>query len=199
MIYSQTGSYAGYGFAIPTAIMNKVVDDLKQYGTVRRAYLGIRGGDLLDYVNSLKEQNKDVPDFGTNTGIYVDTVEDNSAASAAGLKKGDVIIGIDDQKVTKMAELQEQVNNKRPGDKATIVWMRDKKKMSKTVTLKNQQGNTRVVKTADLNVLGAKVFPGERGFEEATQYQLWPASERRQERCLQGWWHQRRLHHLDSQ
>ena len=159
MIYSQTGSYAGYGFAIPTAIMNKVMDDLKQYGTVQRAYLGIRGGDLLDYVNSLKEQNKDVPDFGTNTGIYVDTVEDNSAASAAGLKKGDVIIGIDDQKVTKMAELQEQVNNKRPGDKATIVWMRDKKKMSKTVTLKNQQGNTRVVKTADLNVLGAKVFP----------------------------------------
>ena len=159
MIYSQTGSYAGYGFAIPTAIMNKVVADLKQYGTVQRAYLGIRGGDLLDYVNSLKDQNKDVPDFGTNTGVYVESVEDNSAASAAGLKKGDVITGIDGEKVTKMAELQEAVNGKRPGDKATITWMRDKKKMSKTVTMKNQQGNTRVVKTADLDVLGAKVFP----------------------------------------
>lgn len=159
MIYSQTGSYAGYGFAIPTAIMNKVVEDLKQYGTVQRAYLGIRGGDLLNYVNSLKDQNKDVPDFGTNSGIYVDSVEDNSAASSAGLKKGDVIVGIDDHKVTKMAELQEQVNNKRPGDKATLTWMRDKKKMSKTVVLKNQQGNTRVVKTADLAVLGAKVLP----------------------------------------
>ena len=159
MIYSQTGSYAGYGFAIPTAIMNKVVADLKQYGTVQRAYLGIRGGDLLNYVNSLKEQNKDVPDFGTNTGVYVESVEDNSAASAAGLKKGDVITGIDGVKVTKMAELQEAVNGKRPGDKATITWMRDKKKMSKTVTMKNQQGNTRVVKTADLDVLGAKVFP----------------------------------------
>lgn len=159
MIYSQTGSYAGYGFAIPTAIMNKVVADLKQYGTVQRAYLGIRGGDLLDYVNSLKDQNKDVPDFGTNTGVYVESVEDNSAASAAGLKKGDVITGIDGEKVTKMAELQEAVNGKRPGDKATITWMRDKKKMSKTVTMKNQQGNTRVVKMADLDVLGAKVFP----------------------------------------
>ena len=159
MIYSQTGSYAGYGFAIPTAIMNKVVADLKQYGTVQRAYLGIRGGDLLDYVNSLKDQNKDEPDFGTNTGVYVESVEDNSAASAAGLKKGDVITGIDGTKVTKMAELQEAVNGKRPGDKATITWMRDKKKMSKTVTMKNQQGNTRVVKMADLDVLGAKVFP----------------------------------------
>jgi Do/DeqQ family serine protease len=159
MIYSQTGSYAGYGFAIPTAIMNKVVADLKQYGTVQRAYLGIRGGDLLDYVNSLKDQNKDVPDFGTNTGVYVESVEDNSAASAAGLKKGDVITGIDGTKVTKMAELQEAVNGKRPGDKATITWMRDKKKMSKTVTMKNQQGNTHVVKMADLDVLGAKVFP----------------------------------------
>ena len=159
MIYSQTGSYAGYGFAIPTAIMNKVVADLKQYGTVQRAYLGIRGGDLLDYVNSLKDQNKDVPDFDTNTGVYVESVEDNSAASAAGLKKGDVITGIDGTKVTKMAELQEAVNGKRPGDKATITWMRDKKKMSKTVTMKNQQGNTRVVKMADLDVLGAKVFP----------------------------------------
>jgi serine protease Do len=159
MIYSQTGSYAGYGFAIPTAIMNKVVADLKQYGTVQRAYLGIRGGDLLNYVNSLKDQNKDVPDFGTNTGVYVESVEDNSAASAAGLKKGDVITGIDGTKVTKMAELQEAVNGKRPGDKATITWMRDKKKMSKTVTMKNQQGNTHVVKMADLDVLGAKVFP----------------------------------------
>jgi serine protease Do len=159
MIYSKTGSYAGYGFAIPTAIMNKVVADLKQYGTVQRAYLGIRGGDLLNYVNSLKDQNKDVPDFGTNTGVYVESVEDNSAASAAGLKKGDVITGIDGTKVTKMAELQEAVNGKRPGDKATITWMRDKKKMSKTVTMKNQQGNTRVVKMADLDVLGAKVFP----------------------------------------
>lgn len=159
MLYSQTGSYAGYGFAIPTAIMNKVVDDLKQYGTVQRAFLGIRGGDVLNYVNSQKENGKEAPDLGTNDGIYVDAVEDNGAAAEAGLKKGDVIVSIDGKHVSKMAELQEAVNAKRPGDKATISWLRDKKKFSKTVVLKNKQGNTKVMKTADLNVLGAQVIP----------------------------------------
>lgn len=159
MLYSQTGSYAGYGFAIPTAIMNKVVEDLKQYGTVQRAFLGIRGGDVLNYVNAQKENGKETPDLGTNDGIYVDTVEDNGAAAEAGLKKGDVIISIDGKHVGKMAELQEIINAKRPGDKATITWLRDKKQMSKTVVLKNKQGNTKVVKTADLNVLGAQVIP----------------------------------------
>ncbi len=159
MLYSETGSYSGYGFAIPTAIMNKVVDDLKQYGTVQRAYLGIRGGDLHNQIDNLKSQGKDVPDYGTNTGVYVAKVEDNGAGAAAALKEGDVIIEIDGKKVEKMAELQQIINNKRPGDKATITWLREKKKMSKTVTLKNQQGTTRVVKTADMAVLGANVMP----------------------------------------
>lgn len=159
MLYSETGSYSGYGFAIPTAIMNKVVDDLKQYGTVQRAYLGIRGGDLHNQIDALKDQGKDVPDFGTNTGVYVASVEDNGAGAAAGLKEGDVITEVDGKTVNKMAELQQIINNKRPGDKATITWLRDKKKMTKTVTLKNQQGNTKVVKTADLAVLGANVLP----------------------------------------
>src|SRR3712207_4404560 len=74
MLYSQTGSYSGYGFAIPTTIMNKVVADLKAYGTVQRAVLGIRGGDVLDYINSQKENNKNV-DLGTNEGVYVGGVE----------------------------------------------------------------------------------------------------------------------------
>lgn len=159
MLFSETGSYAGYGFAIPTAIMTKVVEDLKKYGTVQRAYLGIRGGDVLNYINSLKEDNKDVPDLGTVDGVYVDKVEDNSAAAAAGIEKGDVVVGIDGKKITKMAELQEAINSKRPGDKATIEWLHNKKKMSKTVTMKNMQGNTKVLKTADLDVLGAKVIP----------------------------------------
>lgn len=159
MIYSETGSYTGYGFAIPTAIMNKVVDDLKEYGTVQRAFLGIRGGDLHNQIDALKDQGKDVPDFGTNTGVYVAQVEDNGAGAAAGLKEGDVIISVDGKNVSKMAELQQIINSKRPGDQATITWLRDKKKMTKTVTLKNQQGNTKVVKTADLSVLGANVMP----------------------------------------
>jgi len=75
------------------------------------------------------------------------------------LKTGDVITGIDGKDVTKMAELQEIINSKRPGDKATITWMRNKKTMSKTVTMKNNQGNTKVVKKAGLDVLGANVAP----------------------------------------
>jgi Do/DeqQ family serine protease len=159
MLYSETGSYAGYGFAIPTAIMNKVVDDLKKYGTVQRAVLGITGTDVLNYVNNLKENNKEVPDLGTNDGVYVDQVSDNSAAAEAGIVKGDVIVGADGKNVTKMAELQEIINSKRPGDKITISYLHNKKRVSKTVTIKNLQGNTKTVKQADLNVLGAQVVP----------------------------------------
>lgn len=159
MLFSETGSYSGYGFAIPTSIMNKVVADLKEYGTVQRAYLGIKGQDILKYLDSQKVDGKEAPDLGTNAGVYVAEVEDNSAGADAGLKTGDVITGIDGKDVTKMAELQEIINSKRPGDKATITWMRNKKTMSKTVTMKNNQGNTKVVKKAGLDVLGANVAP----------------------------------------
>lgn len=154
MLYSQTGSYSGYGFAIPTAIMNKVVDDLKKYGTVQRAMIGIQGGDVKNYVDSQKDQGKDV-DLGTMEGIYVDKVADDGAAAAAGIKSGDVIIAADGQKVTKMAELQEIIAKKRPGDKIELTFLHNKKKQTETVTLKNEQGNTKVVKNADLDVLGA--------------------------------------------
>lgn len=158
MLYSQTGSYSGYGFAIPTAIMNKVVDDLKKYGTVQRAMIGIQGGDVKNYVDSQKDQGKDV-DLGTMEGIYVDKVVDDGAAAAAGIKAGDVIIAADGEKVTKMAELQEIIAKKRPGDKITLTFLHNKKKDTKTVTLKNEQGNTQVVKKADLDVLGANFRP----------------------------------------
>lgn len=153
MLYSPTGSYSGYGFAIPTTIMNKVVDDLKKYGSVQRALLGIQGGDVLNYINSKKDKGEDV-DLGTNEGVYVAKVEDDGAGASAGLKEGDVIVSVDDKKITKMAELQEIMASKRPGDKLTLTYMRDKKKTTKTVTLKNEQGTTAVVKPADLDVLG---------------------------------------------
>lgn len=104
MLYSETGSYSGYGFAIPTAIMNKVVADLKQYGTVQRAYLGIRGTDLHNQIDNLKDNNKDVPDYGTDNGVYVASVEDDGAGATAGLKEGDVITKIDGKTINKMAE-----------------------------------------------------------------------------------------------
>lgn len=158
MLYSQTGSYSGYGFAIPTTIMNKVVDDLKQYGTVQRAVLGIKGGDVLNYINAQKEDNKTV-DLGTNEGVYVAEVVEGSSASAAGIVKGDVIVEADGKKITKMAELQELLSKKRPGEQVTLTYFHNKSKKSKTVTLKNAQGNTKVIKTADLDVLGASFRP----------------------------------------
>ncbi|KGI59601.1 putative serine protease MucD [Prevotella sp. DNF00663] len=158
MLYSQTGSYSGYGFAIPTTIMNKVVADLKQYGTVQRAILGIKGQDVLNYINAQKEQNKEV-DLGTNDGIYVAEVEEGGSAATAGLKAGDVITNVDGKEVTKMAELQEVLAKKRPGEKVSITYLRNKVKSTKTVTLKNAQGNTKVMKTADLDVLGASFRP----------------------------------------
>ena len=70
MLYSQTGSYSGYGFAIPTSIMNKVVDDLKKYGSVQRVMLSIQGSDVLNYINAQKENGKEV-NLGTNEGVYI--------------------------------------------------------------------------------------------------------------------------------
>lgn len=153
MLYSQTGSFSGYGFAIPTSIMNKVVADLKQYGTVQRALIGIQGQDVKNYVDAKKDKGEDI-DLGTMEGINVAKVTEESAAEEAGMKEGDVITAIDGKPVNKMAELQEVLAKKRPGDKVTVTYLRDKKKATKTVTLKNEKGNTQVVKKADLDVLG---------------------------------------------
>ena len=155
MIYSQTGSNIGYGFAIPTTIMNKVVDDLKQYGNVQRAMIGIKGSDVNAYVDSEKEKGKEV-DLGTMEGIYIAEVVDDGAAAEAGLKEGDVITHIDGQKIKSFGELQNVIAQKRPGDKITINYLRNKSKKTATLTLKNEQGNTKVVKNADIDVLGGQ-------------------------------------------
>ena len=167
MLYSQTGSFSGYGFAIPTSIMNKVVDDLKTYGTVQRAVVGIQGSDVKNYVDGQKEQGKDI-DLGTMEGIYVAKVTEESAAEEAGLKEGDVIIAIDGKEMNKMADMQEYLAKKRPGDKVTVTYLRDKKKDTKSITLKNEQGNTQVVKKADLDVLGGNF----RSITDAQKQQL---------------------------
>lgn len=155
MIYSQTGSNIGYGFAIPTTIMNKVVDDLKQYGNVQRAMIGIQGSDVNAYVDSEKEKGKEV-DLGTMEGIYIAKILEDGAAEEAGLKEGDVITHIDGQKITKFGELTNIIAQKRPGDKVSLTYLRKKKKNTVTLTLKNEQGNTKVVKNADLDVLGGQ-------------------------------------------
>ena len=153
MLASPTGSNIGYGFAIPTTIMNKVVEDLKQYGNVQRAMIGIQGTDVKNYVDDEKDKDKEV-DLGTMEGIYVAKVVEDGAAEAAGLKEGDVITAVDGQKVTKFGELQGILAKKRPGDKVSLTYLRAKKSHTVSVTLKNEQGNTKVVKNADLDVLG---------------------------------------------
>ena len=158
MLASPTGSNIGYGFAIPTAIMNKVVDDLKQYGNVQRAMIGIQGSDVKSYVDNQKDNGKEI-DLGTMEGIYVAKVVEDGAAEAAGLKEGDVITSIDGKKVTTFGELQGVLAKKRPGDKVNITYLREKKNRTATLTLKNEQGNTKVVKNADTDVLGADFRP----------------------------------------
>lgn len=158
MIYSQTGSYAGYGFAIPTSIMNKVVDDLKKYGTVQRALLGITGQDVSIYIDAQKAKGNDV-DLGTVTGVYVAEVSVDGAAAAADLKAGDVILSIDGKTIDKFGELQEALVNHRPGDKVTVTYMRDKKKHTATLTLRNIQGTTAMVETVDTDEIGVALRP----------------------------------------
>jgi len=158
MLYSQTGAYSGYGFAIPTNIMTKVVEDIKKYGSVQRVMLGIQGGDVLNYINAQKEEGKNV-DLGTNEGVYVSEVSEDGNGAALGLTKGDVIIKFDGHKVTRMSELQQALNSKRPGDNATVTYIRHKKEITKTITLKNAQGTTKIIEQADIDVLGGQFRP----------------------------------------
>lgn len=149
---SPTGTYAGYGFAIPTTIVKKVVADLKEYGSVQRAILGIMGQDLSSMLQLEENKNKD---FGSIDGVYIVELTDGGGARAAGIEEGDVIIAIDGKKVKTMTELQETVVQYRPGDKVTVTLLRNKKERKVEVELKNSRGNTEIVKQADMEVLGA--------------------------------------------
>ena len=156
-LYSQTGSYIGYGFAIPTTIVKKVVSDLKNYGTVQRAMLGVSGMSLIDYIDSQKaKDDKFKADYGTNDGVYVAEVTEEGAAKQAGIKSGDIIVSVDGKKITKMSELQEATTHYSPGDKAEIGIIRDKKHITQTITFRNTKGTTAVVKSTNIDTLGAE-------------------------------------------
>ena len=147
-IYSETGAYSGYSFAIPTSIVSKVITDLKQYGTVQRAVLGV----IIRDINSDLAKEKDIQ---IQDGIYIEEVSDRSAAMEAGIKKGDIIIAINDVPVKTASALQEQVNRYRPGDKIKVTIHRGKDTKTLSVTLKNNQGNTEITKTKGIESLGA--------------------------------------------
>lgn len=153
MLVSPTGAYSGYGFAIPTSIMTKVVTDLKEYGTVQRALLGIMGMDMgrEEYPEDIRKEQKEL---GISYGVQVSEVTEEGSAAGI-LKKNDVIIALDGEKVESMARLQGLLAKKRPGDKVKVTVFRDKKEKEFTITLKNAQGNTKVVKKADMEILGA--------------------------------------------
>ena len=147
-IYSETGSYAGYSFAIPTSIVSKVIADLKEYGTVQRAVLGIGYRDIDSEL--AKEENLEVQE-----GIYVGEVYNRSAAMEAGIKEGDVITFINGVKIINGAMLSEQLSTYRPGDKIKIALLRGKESKTVSLTLKNSQGNTEITKIAGMDSLGA--------------------------------------------
>ena len=155
VLYSPTGAYSGYGFAIPTSIMTKVIADLKQYGTVQRAMLGIKGTPIDDEQQLMDDKTKEqVKELGASEGVWVrEIVEGGSAAGV--LQENDVIIGIDGKRVKNFAGLQEALAQHRPGDKVTVKILRDKKEKDVEMTLKNEQGTTKVVKDADMEILGA--------------------------------------------
>ena len=157
MLYSNTGSYTGYGFAIPVSIMKKVVADLKEFGTVQRALLGVSGMTLHDYIDAQKHKDeKFKADIGTIDGVYIAEVSEEGAAAEAGLKQGDIIISIDGKKISKMSELQEATTKYHPGDKAQLGYMRDKKERVTTITFRNSKGTTKVMKSLSMDVLGAE-------------------------------------------
>ena len=166
MLYSRTGEFTGYGFAIPTSIVKKVVGDLQQYGKVQRAMFGVSGMTLHDYIDAKKQEDeKFKADFGTNEGVYVAEVTAGGAAEEAGLKEGDVIVSVDGKKISKMSELQESTTKYHPGDQATVGFIRDKKEKTATVTFQNSQGGTKVVKQQNFESLGAE-------FKELTESQM---------------------------
>ncbi len=147
-IASNTGSYTGYSFAIPVNIVKKVIEDIRNFGEIQRAFLGIS-------FQEIDSKFADEKGFSEVKGIYVQEVIDDGAAADAGIKQGDVIISVNDVQTNSKAELLEMIGTHRPGDKLKIVVMRDDKIKNFDVTLKNRSGNTDVVKKDNLNVLGA--------------------------------------------
>jgi len=140
-IATPTGSYAGYSFAVPVSLVEKVVNDLIEYGIVQRAVLGI---SILDVNDPRLEE-----DIEELNGVYVQDVNENSAASEAGLEQGDVITKINDSEVKNVAELQDMVARHRPGDKIDVTYRRDQKTKTVTAKLKNLDNEIRIVRKDD--------------------------------------------------
>jgi len=143
-IASQTGTYAGYAFAVPVNLVKKVMDDLLEFGKVQRAFLGVQ----ITEINSEVAKEKGL---SSTSGIYVAKVNNESAAEAAGIKEGDVIISVADVAVNTTSELTEQVGRHRPGDKINIELFRGEKKKTIAVILRGADNTTAANKKEQIN------------------------------------------------
>ncbi|MBD1398254.1 Do family serine endopeptidase [Pontibacter sp. JH31] len=144
-IASQTGSFAGYSFAVPSAIVSKVVDDLLKYGEVQRALLGATIREIDAALAKEKSLN-------TLNGVYLEEVREGGAKEA-GLRNGDVITAINDVKVARSSQLLEQVARYRPGDKVKVDYLRDGKSRSANVTLRSLNNSTEISKRSTANAV----------------------------------------------
>lgn len=138
-IASKTGTYNGYGFAVPSNIVSKVVEDLLNFGVVQRGMLGVN-------IATLNYQIANEKDIDLKQGVYVANVQKDGAADKAGIEADDVIIAVDDKKVNTSPELQELIARKRPGDAVTIRVVRNGKEKEVKVTLESRTGSTKVKK-----------------------------------------------------
>lgn len=143
-IASQTGSYSGYSFAIPVNLVQKVMRDLIDYGIVQRGYLGVQ---IADINQEIKEQKK----LTDTKGVYVSEVTENGSAENAGIKDGDVILKIGSKEVNSVAELQEEIGKRRPGDKVSLtIRNNDGDEEIKELVLRNIDGDTKLVTKAEI-------------------------------------------------
>ncbi len=140
-ILSRTGSYAGYGFAVPVDIVKKVVEDLIKYGEVQKAIMGADVTDLTQDVS--KRLDLDIKNYD---GVLVTSVIKGFAAHEAGIKEEDIITTLDGSAVNSKAEFDELISYRSPGDRITINWKRGAKKFEKTVVLTNREGTTEILK-----------------------------------------------------
>lgn len=133
-IASPTGVYAGYGFAIPINLAKKILDDFKEFGSVKRGYVGI----TFNEINEALRQEKGFDDIN---GLYVQDVVKDGGAAAAGIKAGDIITKIDGRTIYSSSDLQERVARLRPGDKVKLTYKRNGKESDVSVTLKGEEEN----------------------------------------------------------
>ncbi|HEY4788589.1 MAG TPA: Do family serine endopeptidase [Bacteroidales bacterium] len=149
-IASPTGSYIGNSFAIPVTIVKKVAADLIEYGKVQRALLGVTITDITSDV--AKEKGIDKIE-----GVLVNGVSEGGAAQAAGIKDGDIILSVNGLNVNSTSELQEQISRYRPNDKVDIIVSHENKKKQISVTLRNMEGNTKIITRNEVaSALGAQ-------------------------------------------